>query len=160
MKRLLFTAFTICMFTNNLLAQEDNYMPIDYTVIAEGNDSPFQNLQIVCFNKYFNREQLPKAFKDKYDLANKQLFKKKMLVQLFYSDKDKIGLDKFEIREVKESSSDIIIDYHLVNSDSTNDSSIQSPFIVIQIPKNTKKQIRFFANGKELGKGQDLYIDN
>ncbi len=45
------------------------------------------------------------------------------------------------------------------NSDSTNDSTVQSPFIVIQIPKS-RKVIKFIANGKELGKGQELLIQN
>ncbi len=84
----------------------------------------------------------------------------KMLVQLFYSDNNNQGLDKFEINEIKESPTEIIIDYSLVNSDVANDATVQSPFLIVQIPKNTKKRIRFFANGEELGQGKDIYINN
>ena len=79
-----------------------------------------------------------------------------MLVQLFYIDTEKQGFDKFEINEIKESSSEIIFDYSLVNSDVINDSTVQAPFLVVQIPKNTKKQIRFLATGQELGKGKNI----
>ena len=61
--------------------------------------------------------------------------------------------------EIKENLSEIIVNYNIVNADSSNDATVQSPFIVVQIPKS-KKIVRFIANGKELGKGQDLYIKN
>jgi hypothetical protein len=128
-------------------------------VVAEGNDSPFKDFQVICYNKYFNLEQLPMDFQEKYNLTDRQLYKQKMLVQIFFSDTEKKGFDKIEIAEVKESSSEIVFSYNIVNSDSTNDSTVQSPFIIVQIPKS-KKRIRLIANGKELGKGQELYIQN
>jgi hypothetical protein len=160
MKNYLLITFGILLFGFEVFGQDQEYSEIEYTVVAEGNDSPFENYQIVCFNKYFNLEQLPSEFRDKYDLDNRLLFKKKMLVQLFYIDTEKQGFDKFEINEIKENSSEIIFDYSLVNSDVTNDSTVQAPFLIVQIPKNTKKQIRFIANGQELGKGNDMYIKN
>lgn len=153
---------TICFFlwTLDSFGQDEKYTEIEYKIVAEGNDSPYENFQIVCFNKYFNLEQLPKEFRDKYDLANRQLFKKNMLVQLFYSDTGKQGLDKFKINEIKESPSEIVFDYSLVNSDVTNDTTVQSPFIIVQIPKNMKKRIRFIVNGKQQERGQEMYLKN
>jgi hypothetical protein len=160
MKNCLLITLSICFISFKLFSQETTYSETIYSVIAEGNDSPFENYQIVCLNKFFNLEKLSPKFRDKYDLANRQLFKKKMLVELFYIDKEKTGVDKFEINEIKESSTEIVFEYSLINSDNTNDSIIQSPFIVVQIPKSTKKRIRFIADGKELGAGQELYIKN
>ncbi|GAP44007.1 hypothetical protein TBC1_112166 [Lentimicrobium saccharophilum] len=160
MKDILLITFGILFFSFDSFSQEQNFSNIEYSIIAEGNDSPFENYQIVCFNKYFNLEQLPTEFRDKYDLANPQLFKKKMLVQVFHIDTEKQGLDKFEINEIKESTSEIVFDYSLVNSDTENDSTIQAPFLIVQIPRNTKKRIRFIANGQELGKGKEMYIKN
>jgi hypothetical protein len=160
MRDILLITFGILLFIFGSFSQEQNFSDIEYIIIAEGNDSPLENYQIVCFNKYFNLEQLPIEFKNKYDLANPQLFKKRMLIQVFHRDTEKQGLDKFEINEIKESQSDIVFDYSLVNSDTTNDSTIQSPFLIVQIPKDIKKRIRFIENGQELGKGQDMYIKN
>lgn len=160
MKDILLITFGILFFSFDSFSQEQNFSNIEYSIIAEGNDSPFENYQIVCFNKYFNLEQLPTEFRDKYDLANPQLFKKKMLVQVFHIDTEKQGLDKFEINEIKESTSEIVFDYSLVNSDTENDSTIQAPFLIVQIPRNTKKRIRLIANGQELGKGKEMYIKN
>ena len=159
MKNHLLLVVAIIFFHSNLFSQKQTYSNVDFTIVAEGNDSPFKDLQVVCYNKYFNLEQLPMDFQEKYNLTDRQLYKQKMLVQIFFSDTEKQGLDKIEIAEVKESSSEIIFSYNIVNSDSTNDSTVQSPFIVIQIPKS-RKVIKFIANGKELGKGQELYIQN
>ena len=160
MKNFLLSALAIFILTAGLRAQEQLYSKVEYRVVAEGTDSPFDNLQIVCFNKYFNLEQVPSEFRAKYKLDDKQLYKKKMLIQLFYADREKQGFDKFEINEIKESPNEIIFDYSLINSDITNDDTVQSPFLIVQIPKNTKKRIRFFMDGEELGKGSDMYINN
>lgn len=160
MKDIFLVAFIIFSFSFNSFSQEQDFSTIEYTIIAKGNDSPFENYQIVCFNKYFNLEQLPTEFRNKYDLANPQLFKNKMLIQVFFTDTEKQGFDKFEINNIKESPREIVFDYSLFNSDSANDSTIQAPFLIVQIPKNTKKRIRFIRNGQELGKAQNMYIKN
>lgn len=77
--------------------QEGNLNDVKYTIIAKGTDSPIPDLQIVCFNKYFNKDYLPSDFRKKYNLDEKRLYKKKMLVELFHSDTDGKGLDEIEL---------------------------------------------------------------
>jgi hypothetical protein len=59
MKSYLLITFAIFLLSFDSFSQEQNYSEFEYSIIAEGNDSPFENYQIVCFNKYFNLEQLP-----------------------------------------------------------------------------------------------------
>ncbi|TXE15630.1 hypothetical protein ES692_15685 [Psychroserpens burtonensis] len=74
---------------------------VEFKIIAEGTDSPIPNLQMVCFNKYFNKGYLPSEFRAKYNLGNKKLYKRKILIEVFRSDNDKKELDKIELIGVK-----------------------------------------------------------
>ena len=50
---------------------QNGLKPIEYKIIAEGTDSPIPELQIVCYNKYFNKDYLPADFRNKYNLDDK-----------------------------------------------------------------------------------------
>lgn len=141
------------------ISQNDNLSSIDYKIIAEGVDSPLENFQVVCFNKYFNLEQLSNEFTTKYGLTDKELFKKEMLVEIFHSDIENKGLDKIELIGIKEDEKEILIQYNVINSDKSNDNQTCSPFLIIQLPK-AKKEIRFIVDGVELQKTEDIYILN
>lgn len=132
--------------------------PVEYKIIAEGTDSPIPELQIVCFNKYFNKDYLPADFLKKYNLDDRKLYKKKMLIEIFQSDKNNEGLDKIELVGISENVDEIVVKYNVVNSDSENDDKQLSPFLIIQVPKS-KKKMKMIANGIELGKGSDVYVD-
>ncbi|SLJ89762.1 hypothetical protein [Salegentibacter salarius] len=138
--------------------QEGNLNDVEYTIIAKGTDSPIPDLQIVCFNKYFNKDYLPSDFRKKYNLDEKRLYKKKMLVELFHSDTDGKGLDEIELIGIQENDENLIVNYNVINSDTKNDEEKLSPFLIVQVPKS-KKDIKFVVNGSELGKGTELYVD-
>ena len=130
-------------------SQDETMTKVEYKTIAEGTDSPIAELQIVCFNKFFNK---------KYNLDEKSLFKKKMLIEIFHSDKEKKGLDKIELIGIKENNEKLIIEYNLVNSNTENDGEQLSPFLIVQVPKS-KKEVKFIVDGTELGKATELYVD-
>ncbi|TJY35990.1 hypothetical protein [Pontimicrobium aquaticum] len=153
-----------CIFFGVLLSiksysQSNIQNDVQFKMIAEGTDSPISELQIVCFNKYFNKDYLPDEFREKYNLNDKSLYKKKMLIEIFHSDKEKNGLDKIELIGIKESESTLEIKYNTINSNLKNDDKELSPFLIVQIPKS-KKEIKFIVNGVELGKTSEAYIDN
>ena len=139
-------------------SQDKNLTKTEYKTIAEGTDSPIPDLQIVCFNKYFNKDYLPADFRKKYNLDDKTLYKKKMLVEIFQSDKNKKGFDKIELIGIKENDKKLVVEYNLVNSNTENDNKELSPFLIVQVPKS-KKEIKFIVNGTELGKATELYVD-
>jgi len=139
----------------NVYAQSEN--ETDYKIIAEGTDSPIPELQIVCYNKYFNQDYLPSNFRRKYKLNDKLLYKKKMLIEIFHSDKDKKGLDKIELIGIKESKKTLVVEYNVINSNTENDDKVLSPFLIIQVPK-TKKELKVIANGIKSGKASKIYI--
>lgn len=141
------------------ISQNDKLTNVEYKVVAEGTDSPLKNFQVVCYNKYFNQEQLPVDFQIKYNLTDKILFKKKMLIEIFHSDTKNKGLDKIDFISIKESKNELFIAYNVVNSDKSNDNKPLAPFLIVQIPKS-KKTIRFIVDGVELGKAKNLYILN
>lgn len=150
-------SITIISFSKSY-TQEKNLNEVEYSVIAQGTDSPLPDLQIVCFNKYFNKDYLPTDFRKRYGLDEKGLYKKKMLVELFHSDSEGKGLDKIELVGIQESDENLIVNYNLINSDTNNDHEKFSPFLIVQVPKS-KKDIKFIVNGSELGAGTDLYVD-
>jgi len=153
-------AFTLILITSfDAISQSDKQFNVDYKIIAEGTDSPFKNFQVVCFNKYFNLEQLPVAFQTKYNLTDKMLFQKNMLVEIFHSDTERKGLDKIDLVSIKENETELIIEYNLVNTDKSNDDKLLSPFLIIQIPKK-KKNISYIIDGVRYGTTQNLYINN
>ncbi|WP_405328087.1 hypothetical protein [Leeuwenhoekiella sp. LLG6367-2.1] len=139
-------------------SQDENLIKTEYKTIVEGTDSPIPDLQIVCFNKYFNKDYLPADFRKKYNLDDKTLYKKKMLVEIFQSDKNKKGFDKIELIEIMENKKYLVIEYNLVNSNTENDDKELSPFLIVQVPKS-KKEIKFIVNGRELGKATELYVE-
>ena len=143
---------------NRVYSQDENMTKAEYNTIAEGTDSPIADIQIVCFNKYFNLDYLPADFRKKYNLDDKTLYKKKMLVQIFQSDKNKNGLDKIELIGIMENDKKLVVEYNLVNSNTENDDKELAPFLIIQVPKS-KKEIKFIANGIELGKTTEVYVD-
>ena len=140
MKLILF--ISVVMTWANTIAQITAYTDVPYSIIAEGTDSPLQNAEVVCFNKYFNAEQLPAEFCAKYGLVDGRLFKKKVFVELFYSDTVRLGFDRFIINAITESATEIVVDYSLENADSTNDATLLSPFLVVQMPRKRRKRIR------------------
>lgn len=146
------------IFVSETYVQEENLNDVEYTIIAQGTDSPLPDLQIVCFNKYFNKDYLPTAFRKKYNLDEKGLYKKKMLVELFHSDTDAKGLDEIELVGIQENDENLIVNYNVVNLNTENDGEILSPFLIVQAPKS-KKDIKFIVNGEEQGEGTDLYVD-
>jgi hypothetical protein len=154
---LVFTLILISAF--DAFSQNDKQTNVEYKIIAEGTDSPFENYQVVCFNKYFNLEQLPVTFQTKYNLTNKTLFQKKMLVEIFHSDIERKGFDKINLVSIKTNENEILIEYNLVNSDKSNDDKLLSPFLIVQIPKE-KKKIVYIIDGVKYGTTNDLYIKN
>lgn len=153
----------ICFFLGLIIfnkgySQDESLKNVEYKIIAEGTDSPIPELQIVCFNKYFNKDYLPADFRRKYNLDEKTLYKKKMLIEIFQSDKNKKGLDKIELMGIKENEKELIIEYNIVNSNKENDDEQLSPFLIVQVPKS-KKEMKFIVNGTELGKATEVYVD-
>ena len=138
--------------------QEENLNNVEYTIIAQGTDSPLPELQIVCFNKYFNKDFLPADFRRKYKLDEKGFYKKKMLIELFHSDNDAKGLDEIQLVGIQENDENLIVNYNVINANTENDGEKLSPFLIVQVPKS-KKDIKFIVNGAALGQGTDLYVD-
>jgi hypothetical protein len=143
---------------NRVFSQNENLTKTEYKTIAEGTDSPIPELQIVCFNKYFNKDYLSADFRKKYNLDEKTLYKKKMLIEIFHSDKNKKGFDKIELIGINEKDKKLVIEYNLVNSNTENDDMELSPFLIVQVPKSNK-EIKFIVNGTELGIATKLYVD-
>ena len=157
-KTLIISLTLTIIFFSKSFSQEENLNNVEYTIIAQGTDSPLPDLQIVCFNKYFNKDYLPSDFRKKYNLEERGLYKKKMLVEIFHSDPDGKGLDEIELVGIQESNENLIVNYNLINSNTNNDDEKLSPFLIVQVP-NSKKDIKFIVNGSELGAGTDLYVD-
>jgi len=150
----------ICFFTNHGFSQSDGYKGLEYKVVAEGTDSPIENLQIVCFNKYFNKDYLPSDFRLKYNLNDKSLYKKQMLVEIFRTETVNTGLDKIHLKGIKESQDTLIVEYNFINSNESNDDEKLRPFLIVQIPKS-KKEVKFVVDGIEGNSTKsEIYIDN
>ena len=156
--KIAFILLTIGLMTSGKGFPQNELKPVEHKIIAEGTDSPISELQIVCFNKYFNKDYLSAEFRNKYDLDDKKFYKKKMLIEIFQSDKYKKGLDKIDLIGIWETNTELIVEYNIVNSDSDNDHSQLSPFMIIQVPKS-KKKITFKASGKESGKATEIFLD-
>ena len=157
--RIIILCFFIGLISiNRVYSQDENMTKAEYNIIAEGTDSPVADLQIVCFNKYFNLDYLPPDFRKKHNLDDKTLYKNKMLVQIFQSDKNKNGFDKIELIGIMENDKKLVVEYNLVNLNTLNDDKELAPFLIIQVPKS-KKEIKFIANGIELGKKTEVYVD-
>ena len=158
MKNILFCFMLSILPFGSIYSQDAHLKEVQYSLIAEGVDSPIPNLQIVCFNKYFNQDYLPKEFREKYNLDEKGLYKNQMLIEIFYTDTDNKGVDTIDLIKIKENTTTLVIEYNLVNRDKSNDDTALSPFLIVQVPK-TKKAIKFIADGIELGKETALYVD-
>ncbi|MFT4611865.1 MAG: hypothetical protein ACJA1H_002218 [Glaciecola sp.] len=162
MKTKHFILLIIFLFGNVYLqkafSQEKKLKDVEFEIIAEGTDSPISNLQIVCFNKYFNKDYLPSEFRAKYNLDDKKLYKRKILIEVFHSDNDKKGLDKIELIGIKEIDKKFVVTYNVINSNTDNDNITLSPFLILQLPKS-KKEIKFIVNGNELPKVTEIYLD-
>ena len=156
--RIAFIILLIGLIKSGKVFSQNGLKSVEHKIIAEGTDSPIPALQIVCFNKYFNKDYLPADFRNKYNLEDKTLYKKKILIEIFQSDKNKKGIDKIDLVRISENDTELIIEYNVVNSDSNNDDKQLSPFLIIQVPKS-KKKMKFIANGIELGKATDIYVD-
>jgi hypothetical protein len=139
-------------------SQDQKFSLVPATIIAEGTDSPIPNLQIVCYNKYFNQDYLPSSFREKYNLNRKDLYKDKMLIEIFRSDKENKGFDKIELIGITDEEATLTINYRLANSDQGNDGETLAPFVIVQVPKS-KKAIRFLVDGVEQGKASKTYIN-
>lgn len=147
-----------CLGVGKAFSQTAKETTVEYKIIAEGTDAPIAKLQVVCFNKYFNQDYLPADFLEKYKLNEKTLYKKKMLVEIFYTDTDKKGFDKIDLVSIKENGAELLIEYNIVNAQADNDDEQLSPFLIVQVPK-LKRAVRFIENGIELGKTRRLYVD-
>ncbi|WP_299255307.1 hypothetical protein [uncultured Lacinutrix sp.] len=156
--KIVFIVLLIGLITSGKVFSQNELKPVEHKIIAEGTDSPIPELQIICFNKYFNKDYLPADFLKKYNLDNKKLYKKKMLIEIFQSDKNKKGLDKIDLIGISENDTELVIEYNVVNSQSDNDDKQLSPFLIVQVPKS-KKKMKLIANGIELGKATDVYVD-
>ncbi len=156
--KIIFIVVLVGLIMSGKVFSQNELKPVEYKVIAGGIDSPIPELQIVCFNKYFNKDYLPAEFRKKYNLDDRKLYKKKMLIEIFQSDKNKQGLDKIDLVGISENNTELVIEYNVVNSESENDNKQLTPFIIIQVPKSRKK-MKFIANGIELGKPTDIYVD-
>jgi hypothetical protein len=156
--KIVFIALLIGLITSGKVFAQNELKPVEHKIIAEGTDSPITELQIVCFNKYFNKDYLSAEFRKKYNLDDKTLYKKKMLIEIFQSDKNKKGLDKIDLIGISENDTELVIEYNGVNSESDNDDKQLSPFLIVQVPKS-KKKMKFIANGTELGNATDIYVD-
>lgn len=155
--KIVFIAILSGLITSGKVFAQNKLKPVEHKIIAEGIDSPIPELQIVCFNKYFNKDYLTAEFRKKYNIDDKKLYKKKMLIEIFQSDKNKKGLDKIELIGISENDTELVIEYNVVNSKSDNDDKQLSPFLIVQVPKS-KKKMKFIANGIELRKTTDIYI--
>ncbi|WP_418500775.1 hypothetical protein [Flagellimonas sp.] len=140
-------------------AQTENFTNLEYSVIASGIDSPLEDLHIVCYNKFFNKDYLSNEFRNKYNLNRKELFQKKMLIQIFRLDTEDKGLDKIELIGIVQDNDNIVVEYNVVNSDTSNDNESLAPFLILQVPKS-KKNVKFVANGIELGNPNEIFVDN
>lgn len=150
---------TFCFFTNLGFSQTNSYNNVEYKIVAEGTDSPIENLQIVCFNKFFNKDYLPSDFRQKYNLNDKDLYKKKMLVEIFRTNTHD-GLDKIHLKGIKENQDTLVVEYNFINSSKTNDDKKLNPFLIVQIPKS-KKEVKFVVDGIDANSTEfEIYIDN
>ena len=156
--RIVFIVLLIGLIASCKVFSQNKLKPVEHKIIAEGTDSPIPELQIVCFNKYFNKDYLTADFRQKYNLDDKKLYKKKMLIEIFQSDKNKKGLDKIDLIGITENDTELVIEYNVVNSESDNDDKQLSPFLIVQVPKSGKK-MKLIANGIELGKATEIYVD-
>lgn len=159
-KIITFNVFSILFFfcVVEAYSQERKLNMVEFTVIAEGLDSPIEDLQIVCFNKHFNMAYLPAKFRQKYNLNRKELFKKNMLIELFHSSNDKNNYVKIELIGIRESNNSIIVEYNLIKSEKIEEEKISNPFLIIQVPKS-KKAMKFIVDGVEFSKTTKLYTD-
>jgi len=147
------------VYLSNISAQQlEQLKDAEFEIIAEGVDSPILNLQIVCFNKYFNKDYLTSDFRKKYNLDEKKLYKRNMLIEVFHSDTDKKGIDQIELIGITENDKKLVVTYNVINANTENDNEQLSPFLIIQLPKS-KKEITFIVNGKELAKATEIFLD-
>ena len=77
--RIVFIVLLIGLIASCKVFSQNKLKPVEHKIIAEGTDSPIPELQIVCFNKYFNKDYLTADFRQKYNLDDKKLYKKKTL---------------------------------------------------------------------------------
>lgn len=156
----LFCVSIICFFSNHGFSQTNSYKEVEYKIVAEGTDSPIENLQIVCFNKFFNKDYLPSDFREKYNLDDKNLYKKQMLIEIFRANSIDNGLDKIHLKGIKESQDTLVVEYSFINSQKTNDDKKLNPFLIVQIPKS-KKEVKFVVDGIDgNSRMSNIYIDN
>ena len=62
LKKYCFLLIVLTVFFSNAYSQNESLKNVEYSIIAEGIDSPFPDLQIVCFRKHFNLEFLSSEF--------------------------------------------------------------------------------------------------
>lgn len=136
---------------NNGYSQNEKVKAVKYTIIAEGSNAPMPDLQIVCHNMSFNKQYLPDNFIKTYRLDRGSLYRNKMLIEIFHTEKEKYGFDKLELTKITEDAHAIKIEYKSVNSNKENDDKIVTPFLIVQVPKS-KKPVKFFLDGIEVGK--------
>ncbi len=139
-------------------SQEVKPVDIPYTIIVEGTDSPIEQLSIICYNKYFNVEYLPVEFREKYELGDKAVYKGKILLEIFWVDTDNTGIDKIQLNSIRYIDKTIVIDYSVINSDSSNDEEVLAPFLIAQLPRS-RHPVRFLVDGEEVGESTGVYVD-
>lgn len=151
----LFFLTTILFNAYDLIAQE-NLTDIEYKIVAQGVNSPLNDVVMICYNKYFNLESLTNEFRRTNNLDDISLYKKKMIVEIFLGERT-IGADSIELTRIAQNNDELIIAYETIDSDTTNFS--HRPYLFIQIPK-IKKKIVLFENGNQRGGQRKIYIDN
>lgn len=139
------------------IAAQENYVNVEYEVIAKGMNAPLNDVFAICYNKYYNLEMLSTSFRMKNNLEGKPA-KKKMLVEIFLGERTS-GAVEIKLNRVVENSHELIVDYEIINGEINSDDTPLHPYLIIQISKS-KKQIVCIENGQRRTAGQKLYIDN
>jgi len=150
------TLSTVFLFNLSTLTAQENLTDLEYKIIAQGTNSPLNDVATVCFNKYFNLESLTAEFRQANNLDDKTLYKKTMTVEIFLGERTN-GADSIKITKIAQNDTELIIAYETVDSDENDFSN--RPYIIVQLPK-IKKSIVLFENGKQRGGQRELYIDN
>ncbi|WP_420577037.1 hypothetical protein [Ekhidna sp.] len=154
--RVLLTISTLLLINSSDLIAQDDLENVEYSIIAQGNKSPLNDVAMVCFNKYFNLESLSEEFRQANNLDDKSLYKKKMLIEIFLGERTR-GADSIKLTKIAQNDNELIVAYETIDSDTSDFDN--RPYLIIQIPK-IKKSIVLFENGKQRGGQRELYIDN
>jgi len=154
---LFLTCFSILSKVTQINAQVPG-KEVSYTIVAQGFNSPLNDVSVVCYNKYYNLDMLPEKFRSDNNLEDKP-YKKMMLIQIFLGERTK-DVNHIKITSLTETEAEITLEYDTAIEESTDTTAKQNPYIILQIQKS-KKPVSFIENGVHRGStGTRIYMNN